>query len=123
MCPEINATCKGRKKTGHLANIPAWRAKGVDCIKVKDIHSPKSTNIVRVKACGPKTSIPVGIKADTGANITVMNYQVNKAIWYNGSCTNENRSFGAGTRINRDMDMRDAYYQIYGQKWSYLLYG
>lgn len=56
--------------------MPACRAKRVSCIKIEDVHSTKSANMVMVRALGPISSIPLELEADTGANITVMKADV-----------------------------------------------
>ena len=44
----------------------------VNCIKIGSLNRARSTNVIEMKAKGPKKIIPIQLEADTGANITVM---------------------------------------------------
>lgn len=72
-CPAKKATCAECKEKGHLTNTPACRVKRVSGIKVEAVNSAKSTNVVEIIANGPYKDVPIQLKADTGAIITVMN--------------------------------------------------
>ena len=48
----------------------------VNCIKVKSIHSARSKNRVKIREAGTNKSIPLKLKADTGANVTVVKAEV-----------------------------------------------
>ena len=63
-CPAKTAICKECKRTVHFVNMPACKAKRVSCIKIEDVHSTNSTNLVKIKPQGPDTSIQLEVEAD-----------------------------------------------------------
>ncbi len=66
-----NVICKNCKKQAHFMEL-CYSKKKVNCIKIEKVNRTKCTNIVRMKALRPNSSVNIEAEADTGANITVL---------------------------------------------------
>ena len=63
--------------------------KRVNCIKIENLNSAKSTNIIDLDVLGPENSVKIDVEADTGANITVLKGEMIEDLnWVEMDATN-----------------------------------
>ena len=63
--------------------------KRVCCIKIGNLNSAKSTNVINIDVQGPENSVKINMEADTGANITVLKgAMIEDLDWVNLEPTN-----------------------------------